>query len=940
MSFSILMDDGGIGLSRMVGRSSEFDVLRNALERAKQGKGSTLLVAGEAGIGKTRLVTELIEGAEATGVRVLKGWCLAESMEPLMPVKTGLREAGLFHLISGEPPPLVVSSYLVNDAGMLILKAEREESSLDPDIFTSMLKAVGDFVKDSLSMMGKGEEGRLNSLGYEKYRILLQARGTLMLAVVIEGSESEFLIQDMQNTLAGIGGALDDWDGDPAEAVDYTGKVSWFIDSGKYDGKFLVDNPAIIQENLFDNVLLGLQRVSAEHPLIIFLDDLQWADPSTLNLLHYLARNTRGNRILILCTYRPEDILGRDGTHPLETAMQNMSREDLFERLELRRLDPEATGEVVSSVLGRTDLDDEFHRRIYRDTGGTPLFILEVVKLLVEDGTLKRDDAGAWTLTMDPGGLDIPSKVYDVVKRRLDRLMREQKDILECASVVGEEFGSEVVGKTTGINKMELLKNLSEIERIHRLIRSSQQKYVFDHAKVREVLYNGIIEELRREYHRLIAETLADIHAEDEDKVLSELAYHYYEARDPKAGGYLVMAGDRARERYANEEAIRLYTWALDFADEDVKVRTWEKLGDIEFMLSEYERARENFEKAREAAADNETVARMMRKLGDYLTRRGKYDEAVETYNAAILLIDEKSVEAARLLIGEGYTYYYTGKYDKAMSLFLKALVVFKAAGAGETDEGKVLRAIGNIHYLKNELEKALDHFEKSLEVMRGIDDVQGIAAAYNNIGVLHNDWGNTDKALEFYQKSLDTVYPTGAKTFIAQAYNNMGIVYNTTGELDKALEFMEKGLEMEQKAGDARGIAESLNNMGVVYVDLGDRDRAFEYYQKSMEIRESLGDRRGTGFSYYNMGNMYASREDHERSEEFYLKSLDICSELGDGSMAVYNLSALASLSIDRGDLPAALDHARKAVETATGMDRNFETGMARRAWAWSSGR
>ena len=192
------MEGPALNDPELIGRSDELDRLTNALNDAIEGKGSTIFIGGEAGIGKTRLVNELKTIAVEKDVNIIQGWCLAESLEPLMPVKTALREAGLQHLISGEPPPAVVSAYLINNAGILLSQAEREESGLDPDIFAGMLQAVGNFLQDSLSMMGDGERGSLNSLSYGDFTIYIQSNNTLLIAVVIKGAISEFLIEDIK----------------------------------------------------------------------------------------------------------------------------------------------------------------------------------------------------------------------------------------------------------------------------------------------------------------------------------------------------------------------------------------------------------------------------------------------------------------------------------------------------------------------------------------------------------------------------------------------------------------------------------------------------------------------------------------------------------------------------------------------------------------------
>ena len=235
--------------SEFVGREKEFEKLKYLIGDVINNNGRVVLISGEAGIGKTRLVEEVIKEAEKMKFKIIRAQCLSESLEPLFPVKEALKNAGLSHLIY-RTPPLVLSVYLINKAGLLITKVEREESGIDPDIFASMLQAVASFVQDSFSMMGKEGAG-LNTLGYGDYRIIIQRHGNMSLASVIRGKESEFLIDDMKKFLVEVGNKLDSWDGSAEEAMPYAYKLRHFIESGKYDGKPLVEDPKLKQENLF-----------------------------------------------------------------------------------------------------------------------------------------------------------------------------------------------------------------------------------------------------------------------------------------------------------------------------------------------------------------------------------------------------------------------------------------------------------------------------------------------------------------------------------------------------------------------------------------------------------------------------------------------------------------------------------------------------------------
>ena len=915
----------------LVGREEPLGRLRTKLGEALMGKGSTILVAGEAGIGKTRLVSELVKGAE--GIQIIKGWCLAESFEPLMPIREALRGAGLYHLVAGAPPPKVISAYLQNNAGMLIAKAEREVSGLDPDIFTAMLRAVGDFVKDSFSQMGR--EGRgLNVLGFGKYQVVVHAKGRLSLACVIEGEQSEFLADDMKQALLELSGKYDDWSGSTDEVEDAERRIAWFIEFGKYDGRYLVDDAKTRQENLFDSVLLGIQRASRERPTVLFIDDLQWADPTTLNLLHYLARNTRKDRVLILGTYRPEDMLkSPDGKpHQLELVMQNMSREDLFESMELKRLGSEDTMRVMNSVLGKTSFERGFYDKINKEAGGTPFFILEVVRLLAEEGAIAKGGEGTWELAREMEKLNLPTKVYDVVKRRLDRLLKEQREMLEWASVIGEEFSTDVLGRATETKKIALLKNLGEIERTHRLIHFIKSSYKFDHAKIREVLYSDIGDELRLEYHRIVGETIAGLHKEDMGEVVGELAHHYFEARDERAGEYLVKSGDRAREKYANGEAIKSYRNSLEFLKEDEKACIMEKLGDVQVLVGDYDGAVANFEAAGAAAKDDEAKSRALRKMSEINDLRGEFGRSLELLARAKGLAKECTAEHARITQAEGLVHWRKGELDKGLAIVKTALGEFEESRSEKKDIGNALRSIGSILLSKGDYDEALRSYEKSLAVMEGISDPYGIAAALNNMGIVRHRKGEQDMALELYGRSLVIVEKIGFKQNMATTLNNIGNVYLNKGKPDKALEFYGRCLPMVEKMGDRSGIAMSLNNMGIVHHWRGDTDKALGFFWRSLTIKEAMGDKRGVATTLDGIGLVYYDMGELEKALDYHERSLGISLEIGFKREMADNYCGLAETNHDLGNFGAALENAKKAVEIAVETKSKVQEGIGHR--------
>ena len=596
---------------------------------------------------------------------VIKAWCLPEQLEPLFPIKTALRGGELQHLVEGRAPLLILSVYLINRDGILISKVERGESNLDPDIFASMLKAVSEFVKDSLSMMDIMAGQTINVLGIGEYRIIIESNDYLSLATIIKGEMSEMLVEDMRNFISGLGDKLRKWDGTVETVEDVTRNLEWFIKSGKYDGKYLVDDPKVKQQNLFDNILLGVKRLAENSPLIFFIDDLQWADPTTLTLIHYLSRNLRESRVMIIGTYRPEDISTEEG-HPLNKLMANMSREGLLETINLDRMGKEEVEKIVKSLIPHLEVDEKFLSRVYGETGGVPFFVIELIKYLIDKGYIVPQ---VKYVPREVEERDIPTRIRDVIKRRLDLLDSESREILECASIIGEEFPSDILAEVVGIPRIHLLKRLGLLEKKYMLIRYSQGKYIFDHAMIREILYNEMGVELKREYHRLVADTIVEHFTENIEEVVGEVAYHYYMAGDSRAAKYLIMAGDRAMDMYSNEEAARFYSYALKVVTDEERIDLYKKLGDVYLSMGEFEKAIEYYDKVIEKSKDNVLKAKIHRKKAVCYERLGDYHKSIREIEMSLKLVENIKNEYVKIQIPRAFLYIKMGEYKKGISI-------------------------------------------------------------------------------------------------------------------------------------------------------------------------------------------------------------------------------------------------------------------------------
>lgn len=512
-------------MPQMVGRDDELDQLKEHLRASINERGNLVLVSGEAGIGKTRLVKELEAYAETLGVKVLEGCCLIESPISFLPFREALKN--IFTISRDDTP--TVQQRKINK----IVKESAPE-------FVKAIPIVGQILAGS-------------AIAYRTYK----------------------------------------------EERDREKRV---------DFKALFERDAGL-ETISDLLI----AISARQPLLIFIDDLHLADTSSLSLLYYLARRIQSSRILIVGTYRPEEIAKtREGTiHPLLDVMQRMSREDLFKKIELKRLSITNCLDFIKSML---DVNfDDLAKLIHEETEGNPFFAIETLRLLIQQKVLIKEKA-RWKLSMHIEDIKIPPRMYDVIIHRINALMDEERDILDCASVVGEEFSSDVVGNVLGVGRIELLKSLNNIERRYHLIHSADHNFHFDHVKIKEVLYNEIAMDLKKEYHSMIAKYIEETNKDLVEEVVNDLAYHYYKSGNALKGvPYLLKAGENAREKWAVFEAVRYSSQALEMMRDDERwgedrTKALEALGNVYALTDQHEKANECFEKG--IANTKDTVAR------------------------------------------------------------------------------------------------------------------------------------------------------------------------------------------------------------------------------------------------------------------------------------------------------------------------------------------
>jgi class 3 adenylate cyclase len=320
---------------------------------------------------------------------------------------------------------------------------------------------------------------------------------------------------------------------------------------------------------LFSAVVGLLATVSQDQPVVLVLDDLQWADAASLQLLRHLTTTEQPMRLLVLGTYRDSEL---SPGNPLLETLAALHRELRVARLEVTGLDGGGVESFLEAAAGHA-LDEvgvSLAREVYRETDGNPFFVGEVLRHLSETGAIHQDDEGRWVVDADLEDVDLPASVKEVIGARVARLGAAAGHVLSMAAVIGRDFDFEVLARAAGTSEDETLDALDAAAAVAlvRELPAPSGRYSFAHALIQHTLYADLGATRRARAHRQVAEAMEALGAGTPGAWVGELARHWLGTSRPKdlsrALGYSRQAADAALDALAPGDALRYYAQALD----------------------------------------------------------------------------------------------------------------------------------------------------------------------------------------------------------------------------------------------------------------------------------------------------------------------------------------------------------------------------------------
>lgn len=617
-----------------------------------------------------------------------------------------------------------------------------------------------------------------------------------------------------------------------------------------------------IRDRAFHYVWRFFNTLAAERPVLLYLDDLHWADEGSLDLVEHLMRTAVNVRLMIVGLARPTLLEKRPvwdgpGLGKLQLRLQPLSKDQSLE--------------LVRDILRQAEeVPQELWDLVVSGAEGNPFYVEELIKMLIDQRVIEPGE-DSWHI--DPSRLaaaKIPATLTGVLQTRLDGLALRDKNVLQRASVVGRQFWDDAIehlkiGANNGPPALEQVHPSLDSLRRSELIYSrsgsafvNTQEYIFKHALLRDVTYESVLMKERRAYHCRVGEWLVEHSGERVDQYAATIAEHFENARElARAAEWYGRAGHQAREAYTGATAVSYYQKALEFSVQSAtegfaekRLGWFEGLAEALWWQARFDDAVEAFGNMRTTAQELDDVlaeARACNGLALVHERRGNNRASLESANLAEQLArnagssPEAGLELAAAINRMGSVSYRLGDVDSALAKAEQALRISGSLGpAGRRERAGGLRVMGISHLLRGEFDDAFAYIEQACELYAELGDRRGVSNMLTTLGETARQRGDYPKAAELYQQALTIAREIGEHTSQIICLNNLGGVRVGMGDHDAAIADLRQVISMAGPSG-YQVLSETYSFLAVACLGLDRVEEALEAGQRALHLGKKM---------------------------------------------------------------------------------------------------
>jgi DNA-binding CsgD family transcriptional regulator len=660
------------------------------------------------------------------------------------------------------------------------------------------------------------------------------------------------------------------------------------LDQGTRSASSVRGDPSELKARLLWNFAQFLSRFAAKRPVLIVLENLQWADSASLELLHFVARQIGSDRVLLICTHNDPDHRTSATVRATEQSLKNLGN---AQRLRLSPLPAAAITELLSKMFGaETAGTDQFAERLHRWTGGNPFFIDETIKALVEHGQLRQGPSG-W-VGWDVEDLRVPSTIREVVLSRLAELTPASRRLADVAAVLGARATHDELAAVSGLEHGPLIAAIDELRGADVLTErevAADIVYDFSHPIIQETLYSELGLARTRTLHGGIAAALETLHGANAMAHADELAFHYSRGDTrrlaAKAIEYLRAAGRNAIAKYASREAADYLAAALAIAEQD---------------------------HATEAAVDLVTdLARVRQRVGDYTGALALWHRALakahQSNDAARTASIERSI---------GLAHYWSGAFTEALTHYDAAAEAARAAGDGVLEarvaiaRASCLQAVGKSSESRVEVERALALASPS-------GDNALLARVHRSLLLVYLWLGPAEKAREHGERAIELAEASGQKSTAWSGHWALAMLAGLTGNAE----------EVRRHLNEAHRLADELRSpvlrvwnseIEIEYLaGIGEWDAGVALAERTIATARALGQRTLLPRALVWGGLLYLRRGDVERGKAFIDEAWELANAR-DSSNATPDVFTIVPAHIGRAMYHLAMSQNADAIRVA----------------------
>jgi tetratricopeptide (TPR) repeat protein len=690
----------------------------------------------------------------------------------------------------------------------------------------------------------------------------------------------------------------------------------------------------------------ALAALTAETPVLLVLEDMHWTDPASVDMLRHLAERAYGQRLLLVVTARPEDIERNNPT--LKKCYTEMRARGVCEEIALQVLRVQDVAAYLDAYFAPNEFPAGLASVIHSKSEGHPLFATGAIQILAERGDIVRDirhTTGAWKLKqpLEQIELDVPVSVRSMIEKKVGLLSDAQRQALQYASIEGEVFTSTVLAVLLEADELDLEERLDVLGKLHRLIHAEGEEelpdgsvatiYRFTHALYQNFLYDQLLSKRRVLLHRRAGETLERVYAGQHARVAGALATHFERGRDfVKAITFLVQAGDTALSRYANAEAVSLFSRGLELVDKLPEGQQAERRA---VLLQERALAQMALGRLKEAGEDYRTMREVCRAAGDaegecrallgicHVAHNVRDLPSMAQHSPEARALAERIGNQALMAEANNAWAVYqmlSGELTEAEAAFARSI---PAARSLKHRPALVhgLTWSGIVHFWRSDYAGAERvQVEASLLAAEARDGFH-LPLSLLYLGLTQANRGRISEAMGSMQEALGLAKRSDSALALSRIPNGIGWLSREMGYLGRAIEFNEGGVEISQRTQYGEAEANALLNLVYDYLLAGEPGKSEQALERILPLYER--DRtKGNAWRFYGIRHNAAQaeywlyRRKLDRAEEHARTLLANAEQKGAAKYTAVGRRLLGEIAAVSGDATTAEEELTLSLE------------------------